>query len=100
MNIISQKLILNIQIFTLEDLVPYCPPSRGGNSGGLGSLLGLDLSLSLTPFPFPEDPPLEPDPAILYGSSSGIGMPGRLRMSMADRGFLTIERKKCAICHP
>ena len=99
MNIISQGLTLNIQIFTLEDLVPYCPPSRGGNSGGLGSLLGLDLSLSLTPFPFPEDPPLEPDPAILYGSSSGIGIPGRLRMSMADRGFLTNERKECAICY-
>ena len=74
-------------------MVPYCaPPSRGGNSGGLGSLLGLDRSLSLTPFPFPDDPPLEPDPAMLYGSSSGIGMPGRLRISMADRGFLTVDQ--------
>ena len=90
--------LLELRYFTLEDFVPYCPPSRGGNSGGLGSLLGLDLSLSLTPFPFPEDPPLEPDPAILYGSSSGIGIPGRLRMSMADRGFLTNEIKECVIC--
>ena len=56
-------------------------------------MLGLDRSLSLTPLPFPDDPPLDPDPAMLYGSSSGIGMPGRLRMSMADRGFLTTEIK-------
>ena len=54
-------------LITLDPaFVPYCAPSRGGNSGGLGSLLGLDdLSRSLTPFPFPDDPPLEPDPAIL-----------------------------------
>ncbi len=43
-------------------------------------------------FPFPLDP-LLPLPAMEYGSSSGIGMRGRLRMSMAERGVLTVPKK-------
>ena len=54
--------------------------SRGGNLGG--------LSLDLSRLPFPEEP-LDPEPAMLYGSSSGTGIRGRFLISMAGRGFLT-----------
>ena len=57
--------------------------SLGGNLGG--------LSLERSLFPFPEDPL----PATLYGSSSGIGIRGRFRMSIADRGFLTEKKLYC-----
>jgi hypothetical protein len=60
--------------------------SLGGNLGGLS----LDRSLLL---PFPDDP-LDPDPAMLYGSSSGTGIRGLLRISMAGRGFLTAKTQK------
>ena len=61
------------------------PLSRGGNLGGLSverlSLMVVELPLVLVlPLCDPLDP-LDPLPATLYGSSSGMGMRGRLRMS-------------------
>ncbi len=50
--------------------------SLGGSFGG--------LSRDRSRFPFPDDPL----PATLYGSSSGIGILGLFRMSMADLGLL------------
>ncbi len=61
------------------------PLSRGGSFGG--------LSRDRSRFPFPDDPD-DPDPAMEYGSSSGTGMRGRFRISMAvGRGFLTVKTK-------
>jgi len=65
------------------------PLSRGGSLGGLSprlvpmtafELAGM-VPLPLLLLPLCEELPLEPLPATLYGSSSGIGMRGRLRIS-------------------
>ena len=78
-------------VFWFTFILPNPPPvaqielSLGGSFGG--------LSRERSRLPFPDDP-LDPDPAMLQGSSSGTGMRGRFRISMAGRGFLTAKNTK------